>query len=210
MVRLLLSRVYDRTQKGRTNITSEFRTVISDVLALGAANQIYEDYKTNELVTDVVKSMGYSLTPTEYFWIDSSKNIQSIVGDKDATTNWTTANLLIGSNVKLQLKFATENVENVVVKVNIGGEEQYVSPNEFKKEEDKYVVVIDSLTSKQYDTAIVAQLYENGEQVGGTLTYSVNSYLYRNAEKEEHSEEMKALLKALYVYGETMKAYFEN
>ena len=201
---------YCVNQLKKSSISDEFRTVISDVLALGAANQIYEGYKTDELVTDLVKNMGYKLTPTEYSGIDESKNIQAMVGDRYATTNWSVANLVIGSNINVQLKLVTENVENVTVKISVAGEDRYFSAKDFKTEGDKYVVVIDYLTSKQYDEAITATLYENGEQVGGVLTYSINSYLYRNAEKSEHSEAMRTLLSTLYVYGETMKSYFKN
>ena len=199
---------YCVNQLKKSSISDEFRTVISDVLALGASNQVYEGYKTDKLVTELVKEMGYTLTPSVYEGIDSTKNKMSMVGDATASTNWTTANLVIGSNVQVQLKLKTDNIDNVTVKIDIGGEVTEYTKDDFKAENGVYIVVLDRLTSKQYDEAITATLYEGDTQVGGTLTYSINSYLFRNAENSSHSDEMKSLLQTLYVYGETMKAYF--
>jgi hypothetical protein len=184
-----------------------FRTAISDVLQLGDANQVYEGYNTDSLVSDLVEAKGYTLTPTAFTSVDASKNVQSLTGDRTQGTDWKSAGMLLGSNIKVQLKFESNNIDNVTVKVNVAGEDRYFTAEDFTKDGNRYVVTIDYLTSKQYDEVITGTFYVDGEQIGSTLTYSVNSYIYRNVSSATGAK--AALLKAIYVYGETMKAFFK-
>jgi len=181
--------------------------VISDVLTLGAANQVFEGYNTNALVTDLVEAKGYILTPTAFDDINAPTNVQALTGDRTQGVDWKSAGMLLGSNIKVQLKFETNFVNDVTVKINVAGEDRYFTAEDFTMDGNRYVVTIDYLTSKQYDDVITGTFYVDGKQIGSTLTYSVNSYIARNLTATGNK---LTLLKAIYVYGETMKEFFAD
>jgi hypothetical protein len=70
---------------------------------------------------------------------------------------------------------------------------------------DTYRINIRGIHFSQFDTEITARFYRNGEQIGQTLTYSVNTYIYRN--QDTSNAALRELLRATYVYGESAKAY---
>jgi hypothetical protein len=183
-------------------------TVISDVLVLGAKTQVYQNYKTNDLVTDLVEEQGYKLTPTAFTSIDASLNKQTVTGDRTQGTDWKSASLLMGSSTLVALKFESDNIDNVVVKVVVAGEERTFTKDDFTMDGNRYVVTLDYIKSYQYDELITATFEVDGVQIGSTLTYSINSYLYRNAENEKQPEIARDLMKALYVYGVSIAEYF--
>ena len=50
-------------------------------------------------------------------------------------------------------------------------------------------------------------LRQNGEQIGQTLTYSVAAYIGEAVKNAEASEELTELLRSVYSYGISAKAY---
>ncbi|MBO5313333.1 MAG: hypothetical protein J6B29_05140 [Clostridia bacterium] len=197
------------------NKFNEMPVVISDLVVMGAMTQRYinNEIADEDLITNIMAAEGITLTPTAFSSIDASKNVQKVLGDRDTGTDWKGAALTMGANTLVELKFETDSLDDLTIKVVVGGVEYFYTGDQITvdtKDANKRVVTLDFLSSVQYDEVITATFIRNGEQVGSTLTYSINSYLYRNAENTAHGENALNLMKALYVYGETMYSYFYN
>ena len=184
-------------------------TVVSDVLTLGAATQVYVNYNTSALVTDLVAAQGYTLTPTAYTSIPASADKQVVSGTV-ATTDLKGASLLMGSSTYIKLTFESEDLANTVVKVNFAGSEKEFTEDNFQYDASakRYFVVIDYIRSYEYDKVLTATIELNGEQVGRTIQYSINTYLAKNVDKSSQTAAAKNLMKALYVYGVSIYDYF--
>ena len=183
-------------------------TAISDLLVMCAATQVYMQVNTDALITDVIEAEGYTLTPTTFASIDSSLNVQAITGDRTTGTDWKSGSLVLGASTEMNFKFETDNVEGLQIKVTIGGVDTYYNANELKMDGNRYVVNINYITATQFNETVTAVFLRDGVQVGSTVTYSINSYLYRNYNNSGVSEASRALCKALYNYGVTIANYF--
>ena len=197
----------------KNSTDAAYLTVISDVLALGAETQIYmkktQGEDTGDLVTDLV-GKTYTLTPSTFVSVPDSSNKQSLEGDKTQPTTWKSANLKLGATTEVNLKFQTDNAEDLVVKIDIGGFVYYYTAEDFTQDKDKpelLVVNLNQITVMQYDDMITATFERNGEQIGNTLTYSVNTYIYRNYEK---TNDQTPMIKALYNYGLSVYSFYSE
>ena len=187
-------------------------TVISDLLVVGAMTQMYEDEETttDALITNVIEAAGYTLTPSTFESIPEEENVDPVVsGNRETGIDWKSASLLMGASTQLALKFEATSVEGLVVNVTIDGYTRQFTSEDFTMDGNRYVVTIDYLTAVQFNEVVTAT-FENadGEQVGSTITYSINAYLYRNVEKTSNKESARNLMKALYVYAKSVEAYF--
>ena len=199
---------YCISQLKKASSTPAYKTLISNILELGAATQKYTGYKTDALVTDLVRAQGYTLTPTTFTGVSSEYEIANpVTGDTTSGTTWKSGSLVLGAATQIKLKFITDNTEGLVVKVNVAGKNYYFNPEELEMEGDRYVVIISTLTSVQYGEVVTATFERNGVQVGSTLTYSVNAYIYNKHDTANNLNE-RALLKVLYEYGTYVKSYY--
>lgn len=62
------------------------------------------------------------------------------------------------------------------------------------------------ISALEFDDPVTAVIKSGGVQVGQTLTYSVNSYIY-SAKNDNTVPSLGELLRAIYNYGESAKAY---
>ena len=202
---------YCVNQLKKSTISASLRTAISDLLVLGAETQKYlnPNVSADELPTTIVKNLGYTLTPSTFTTIPDTCNKQLMSGTRINTTDWRAVSLMLGEQTLVQLKFISDNIENVTVKVFVP---TALNPNKsveyeygyedfiYDEEIDRYVLEFEQLSAIQYDTALTAKLYVNGEEIGRTLQYSINTYLWKNYNSLD-------VAKALYLYGESIKAY---
>ena len=185
-------------------------TVMSDILYMGAKTQLYMGVNTNELVTDLAKAEGYTLTPTAFTSIDPSLNIQAATGEKDSTVDWKSVSLAFGASTEIVLKFEATDLEGLKVKITVEGndEEFYYDASKLTMDGNKYVVYFPGVRSYEYNAVVTATFERDGVQVGRTFTYSVNTFLARNYQSSTYSATAIDLMKAIYIYGESIAAYF--
>lgn len=86
------------------NPDADLLRMISDLLVYGAKTQIYQNYKTDELVTE-----GLSLPPSTYTTLDDSYNKQRIVGVADENVRYSAASLILSSDMTMRLRVTTED-----------------------------------------------------------------------------------------------------
>ena len=181
--------------------------VISDVAYMGAMTQIYQNYQTDNLITDALEAAGYTLDKTAFAGIPTD-TIQNVAGDRDTGIDWKSGSLSMGSTTIVNLKFEADSLDGLTVNVEIAGRTYSYTEKDFTIDErGRYVVAFDKVNSYEFGEVITATFEKDGEQVGSTLTYSTNSYLARNYTNTAHSEAARELMKALYTYGISIKAY---
>ena len=173
-------------------------TLLSDLLTYGAASQTYTGV-TDALVTDGVEG----LTPSEFAAVTASK--KGITGEESDLYKWNAVALRYENTMAMKFSFTATDVTNLTVKVTINDRETVFTASDFYTENGKYVVYFRGILATEYDEVVTACFYADGVQVGQTVTYSVNSYVYTM--QNSTSESLAALVKATYNYGASAVAY---
>ena len=174
---------------------SELKQLLTDMLAYGAAAQEYKNYNVENLANADVDYIGTAseAVPAES---DSVFNIAS--ESLDSYGAWfTAANVWFGDVNKIIVKINT--TDNVTLKINHGEEFAVTSTT----------ILTDGIKATGFADTYTFYLFYNGELMQ-TLTYSVNSYIYKTLNSTndyEGKDKMIALAKALYNYGESAENF---
>ena len=163
-------------------------TLVNDLLNYGAAAQIYRNYKTDALVTDVDTTVDVKPETTDMTLTASTNNDVKI----------TAAGVWFDYNNRIYVKFTANNGANVTVMVNGVSVDAEMEGN-------VYVAYTGSIAAAEFGKVYTIELCVDGEVVQ-TLTYSVNSYVYAKWD----SESMQKLVRALYAYGVSAENYVSS
>ena len=183
------------------------RNLISDTLVYGAALQKYVGHKTNDLATSSVPrltSSTYDETITDKLLISGTAD-----GNK-----WIGANLVCTGRMSVDFTFECVSPEDTVVKITVCGRDNTYKVSEIDCDSDgRYSVRLNGIMAYEFDETITAEFIKNGEAVGETLSYSVNSYIvYMNELYASSTDETEAklveLVRAISCYGNSAKAYY--
>ena len=181
----------------------KLKTMLSDLLVYAEKAQLYSGYKTDTLVIEGLEDI---MTPSVFTSVDPSASKQQITGTADASVRWRSAGLRYENAMALYIKFDVTDLDGFEVRVTKNGVTTTYSAADFLNEGNgTYRINVRGIHFSQFDTAVTARFYRNGEQIGQTLTYSVNSYIYRN--QDTSNAALRELLRATYVYGESAYEY---
>lgn len=177
--------------------------MLSDLLVYAKAAQVYSGYNTGALVTEGLEGI---MTPTAFTAIDASANKQKLEGVADASAKWRSAGLLYENAMAMYIKFAATDIDNLEVCISINGESVSYGKDDFILDSDGYYkLYFRGIYFTEFDDAVVATFKRDGVQIGQTLNYSVNTYVYKN---QNHSNSAtRELMRATYNYGASAKAY---
>ncbi|MBQ3015220.1 MAG: leucine-rich repeat protein, partial [Clostridia bacterium] len=177
-------------------------TMLSDLLVYGAKAQLYDGYNVDNLVTE-----GLELTASVYEALDSSVNKKALTGTADADAKWKSAGLRFENTMVMYAKFAASEAEGLVVNVSINGRTESYNVSELDVSDDGYYYIyFRGILATEFDSEITANFVRNGETVGQTMHYSVNSYVYSQQTSGTNAN-LKALMEATYNYGASAYAY---
>ena len=197
---------YINSQLKKTTTPAELRTALSDLVMYGEANQIYEGYKTDALLSTLLDASA-TLTPSTFVNLDSSYNQMAITGTHDANIDLKGASLSLGSRVLVRVTVFCADAQTHSVKATINGESFLYPVSELALADGytgRYVLEFDQIRATQFGEVItVTFLNGEGATVGRTLNYSVYTYIQRN--QNTTNENLANLLKAIYNYGESVK-----
>ncbi len=193
--------------KGKDDV---FVKLIYDLVAYGAAVQKYENKNISdaELVTTLMEDAGYALEPTEFVGIENGSSIA--YNDVEPTKLWwNDVQLMLGSTTVLYYNFNAPSIEGIKVKVEYS-DQIIIFENEdiVSLGNGKYRIEIDTLASTQYVYDVKATFITADGSESSSMTWSINGYL--DAAVDAFSGETKELMKALYIYGESIRAYFND
>ena len=186
------------------SISAAACTLISDVLAYGAAAQTYMDYKADALVnvgSDIIN-------PTYSTFSEISDFAPSFNGTAASDVRWTGAGLTLNNNVAMTFRFYAASIEGLTVTVAINGRTETFTASDFVAVEGKanyYEISFKGIKASEFASNVTASFARGGAAVGNTVSYSVNAYV--QSKQADSDANLAALVKALYNYGASANAY---
>ena len=180
-------------------ISAELRSLLSDMLAYGAAAQTYMSYKIGTLVTD-----GEITNPAYSTFANLSGNAASFDGEADASIFWISAGLTLTDSAAMRFRFYANSVSDLIVNVLINGRE--TNYTEFTSiGNGVYEITFTGISAEEFGDTVTATFERDSEQVGNELSYSVNAYV--QSKQSDSNASLAALVKALYNYGASAEAF---
>ena len=201
-------KTYCYNQLAKESSSQALRTLLVDLLNYGALSQQYVD---NSIAAD--KLVNYSLTDEQKAWGTagdvSVQNITAQAALEGATVTWKATGLYLEKSVDIRLKFYAESIEDLSVKFVTGGKTYTVTDfTPVSGQENCYYVYFTRLNAGQMQQAVEATVYQNGEAVSNTLTYSIASYAAKH-QNDTTPAYLAELVKAMVRYGDSAAAYVE-
>ena len=170
------------------NYSDDVKTVVKHMLDYGAAAQTYFGVQTENLANAGYKMDYTAQYPAEY--------PELAVEGQLAGVRLYGASLVMDSKVAMHYYFAADSVEDVTFSVN---GVNYPAA----KKNGLFYVEVPGILPQQYGNSIVLCAQKGDEKLD--VTYSPLTYMVRMSQKG--SEEMKALVNAMYGYYEAAVAY---
>ena len=171
--------------------------LVADLLRYGGQTQIMFGKKDD--ITSGLSLNGYGKNGTI---ANLSEYVVEVLSGEQTNSSykWKSASLVLSGIVTIRFKFAASDITNLKVKV---------SGTEYPIQEDKtggFYYVDVPMIATDFDKIVKANFYvgDTQEPTGATLSYSVNTYLYR----KQHAESQKQLLQALFNYGQSAEIYY--
>ena len=189
-------------------------TLLSDLIELGSATQIFMGYKADTLVTAVAEEMlGYEIAPSTFVAPTNSVAKVDRDGKDTSLVDFRTFGLRLGNVMKPTLYFEDKgDLTGYTVKVFVDGVEQETVYGDLDTLETdangrRILEISSGIKVLAYDKDIVAKFYDaNGNETGSVITISVNSYFALNYSKSSANEQ--AFMRAIYNYGASADAFF--
>ena len=179
----------DHILKG--NYSDDVKTMVKHMLNYGAAAQTYFGVQTENLANAGYKMDYAAQYPAEY--------PELAVEGQLAGVRLYGASLVMDSKVAVRYYFVADSVEGVIFSAN--GKEYAAT-----EKNDMFCVEIPGILPQQYGNSIVLSAQKGEEKLD--VTYSPLTYMVRMSQKG--SEEMKALVNAMYGYYEAAVAYTDS
>ena len=183
---------------------AELRTLLVDLLHYGAASQTYTGYKTDALV-------NASLTATQLQWGTRDEPTLGTVLDtayktvENPIAIWKGAGLNLQEAVSIRLKFTTESIDGLSVKIESEENTWTIASDKFLEEDGVYYVYFTGLDAGQMRQSVYLTIYDGDTPVSNTVCYSIESYAY---EKQNSTiTGLSELVKAMMKYGDSAYAY---
>ncbi len=167
--------------------------LLNKLLVYGAASQVYMNYKTDALVAEIGELSEVAKAPI------------TLSGEVSDVANISTCGLLLDGAFDLRVGIQATSLEGLTLDITKGDATITVTLTEEMVDGDYIVAYYDGLYINELDTEVTFTLKQNGEVIGRTLTFSANAYLYRMQTSDKLA--LANLVKALYAYGNSAKAY---
>ncbi len=175
------------------------KTLAVDILKYGEAAQKFDNYNTENLATASLTEDELALGGA----YDLPESVKSSTADASGIYI-RGAGVRFDNNAGLYFTVVAPNgTDGMSVKMTIGEQEETLTTFFSTDEENVYTVLYEGVYVAQYDNAVTAQIYANGEAVGNKVTYSVNSYVAEMADDGT----MGALVKSLYAFNQSALAF---
>ena len=179
---------------------TELVTLVSDILVYGAKAQLYANHNVNDLATD-----GVAIKPSAGF-IPESKIAYS--GEAYDGAKVTGAGVICADGFKTYVKFTATDTQDLYFVATINGREYRFDVSALSGN-GNYNVIIDGIKAHELDDAISFTFEKDGEQVGVTTVFTVNSYAAYMLENAEEGA-LRDLIGAIANYGNSAKNYYNK
>ena len=191
----------------KSTTSAKLKTLLVDLVYYGEACQVYQNYKTDNLLTDILTDEQKAFHSTGDLNLTNIKNSKYSLCD-NRLVKFGTA-LRLNNSVKMAIAMNMTNVtlEELSLKVKKGSRTMTYSysknPENFGKGKDGYwYFYFDGVYANQMSDEVFITAYKGSEQVSYTLKYSVESYAAIVTDAK-----LKAVTDAMMRYGNSAKAY---
>lgn len=197
---------YAMLEKCSSNQYARLRTLLVDLLNYGAAAQVYQNYKTDDLV-------NADLTDTQKSWASSQELNLMNVTDKacdvveSPAVEWKSVGLQLNDSVAVRYKFSAEDVNDIQLKVTCGKSEWIYDAESFVDNGDgTYTFVFNNLNADKMQKDIYITAVSGDTAVSNTMRYSVESYAKQIQDSMPNSN-LRMLTDAMMRYGISASNY---
>ena len=198
---------YIKSTLNEPTSSAKLKTLLVDLVYYGKACQVYQNYRTDNLLTDILTDEQKALRSTADLNLTNIKNA-SYKTCKNRLVKFGTA-LRLNNSVEIAIPLNMTNVtlDDLSFKVKIGSRTLTYTyaenPDNFKKGKDGYwYFYFDGVYANQMSDEVFITAYKGAEQVSYTLKYSVESYAATVTDAK-----LKAVTDAMMRYGNSAKAY---
>ena len=198
---------YIKSTLNKPTSSAKLKTLLVDLVYYGEACQVYQNYKTDNLLTDILTDDQKAFHSTGNLNLTNIKNSKYSLCD-NRLVKFGTA-LRLNNSVKMAIAMNMTNVtlEELSLKVKKGSRTMTYSysknPENFGKGKDGYwYFYFDGVYANQMSDEVLITAYKGSEQVSYTLKYSVESYAAIVTDAK-----IKAVTDAMMRYGNSAKAY---
>ena len=201
---------YVQSTLSKTTTSDKLKTMLVDLMYYGAACQTYQNYETDQLMTDILTEEQKKYKSVYELELKNIKDASYEICENRLVRFGTALRLNNAVEMAIALNLTDVALEDLTFKVKIGNRElKYTyaeNPENFEKGADGYwYFYFDGVYANQMSEEALITAYRGNEQVSYTLRYSIESYASTVTDVK-----LKAVTDAMMYYGNSAKAYSEK
>lgn len=198
---------YVRSTLSKSTTTDKLKTMLVDLVYYGAACQEYQNYKTDELITDILTQEQKTYKSNYELSLNNIRNTSYQTCENRLVRFGTALRLNNAVEIALALNMTDVTLNDLTFKVNLGTRELTYTyadnPENFEKGADGYwYFYFDGVYANQMSDEVFITAYKGNEQVSYTLRYSIESYASTVTDAK-----LKAVTDSMMYYGNSAKTY---
>lgn len=198
---------YIKSTLNKPTSSAKLKTLLVDLVYYGEACQVYQNYKTDNLLTDILTDGQKALRSTADLNLTNIKNASYETCENRLVKFGTALRLNNSVEIAIPLNMTNVTLDDLSFKVKIGSRTLTYTyaenPDNFEKGKDGYwYFYFDGVYANQMSDEVFITAYKGDEQVSYTLKYSVESYAATVTDTK-----LKAVTDAMMRYGNSAKAY---
>lgn len=198
---------YIKSTLNKPTSSAKLKTLLVDLVYYGEACQVYQNYKIDNLLTDILTDEQKALRSTADLNLTNIKNASYETCENRLVKFGTALRLNNSVEIAIPLNMTNVTLDDLSFKVKIGSRTLTYTyaenPDNFEKGKDGYwYFYFDGVYANQMSDEVFITAYKGDEQVSYTLKYSVESYAATVTDVK-----LKAVTDAMMRYGNSAKAY---
>ena len=198
---------YIKSTLKKPTSSAKLKTLLVDLVYYGEACQVYQNYKTDNLLTDILTDEQKALRSTPDLNLTNIKNASYETCENRLVKFGTALRLNNSVEIAIPLNMTNVTLDDLSFKVKIGSRTLTYTyaenPDNFEKGKDGYwYFYFDGVYANQMSDEVFITAYKGDDQVSYTLKYSVESYAATVTDAK-----LKAVTDAMMRYGNSAKAY---
>lgn len=198
---------YIKSTLKKPTSSTKLKTLLVNLVYYGEACQVYQNYKTDNLLTDILTDEQKALRSTADLNLTNIKNASYETCENRLVKFGTALRLNNSVEIAIPLNMTNVTLDDLSFKVKIGSRTLTYTyaenPDNFEKGKDGYwYFYFDGVYANQMSDEVFITAYKGDDQVSYTLKYSVESYAATVTDAK-----LKAVTDAMMRYGNSAKAY---
>ena len=198
---------YIKSTLNKPTSSAKLKTLLVDLVYYGEACQVYQNYKTDNLLTDILTDEQKALRSTADLNLTNIKNASYETCENRLVKFGTALRLNNSVEIAIPLNMTNVTLDDLSFKVKIGSRTLTYTyaenPDNFEKGKAGYwYFYFAGVYANQMSDEVFITAYKGDEQVSYTLKYSVESYAATVTDAK-----LKAVTDAMMRYGNSAKAY---